>query len=59
VRVETLPGGSDGIAAILLRGVPTYVVFWQSTNFEAVVYAINVSASEGGSAAAQMNDRIN
>jgi hypothetical protein len=51
-------GDSSVVATISLRGVPTYVVFWRSQNFEAVVYAINVTASEGSAAAAQMNGRI-
>ena len=51
-------GDHSVIATITLRGIPTVVVFWQKKNFEAVVYASNVSDSEGGSAAARMNDRI-
>jgi hypothetical protein len=51
--------GENSVAAtITLRGVPRYAVFWQLINFEAVVYASNVSASEGGSEAALMNSRI-
>jgi len=52
-------GDHSVMATITLRGIPTYVVFWQKKNFEAVVYASNVSDSEGGSAATRMNDRIN
>ena len=55
---ETGLGDSSVVATISLRGVPTYVVFWRNGNFEAVVYASNVSASEGSSAATQMNGRI-
>ena len=51
-------GASSVVASISIRGVPTYVVFWQNMNFEAVVYDSNVSASEGSSEAAQMNGRI-
>jgi hypothetical protein len=51
-------GDNSVVATITLRGVPTYVVFWQNKNFEAVVYASNVSSSEGGSAATHMNGRI-
>jgi hypothetical protein len=51
-------GDSSVVATITLRGVPTYVVFWRNKNFEAVVYASNVTASEGSSAAAHMNGRI-
>jgi hypothetical protein len=51
-------GDSSVLATISLRGVPTYVVFWRNKNFEAVVYAMNVSATEGSLAAAQMNSRI-
>ncbi|HEV2029253.1 MAG TPA: hypothetical protein VGS16_12095 [Candidatus Dormibacteraeota bacterium] len=51
-------GDNSVVATITLRGVPTYVVFWQNKSFEAVVYASNVSTSEGNSAATHMNDRI-
>ncbi len=51
-------GDNSVVATISLRGVPTYVVFWQNKNFEAVVYASNVSTSEGNSAANHMNARI-
>lgn len=51
-------GDSSVVATISLRGVPTYVVFWRNKNFEAVVYASNISTSEGSSAAAHMNGRI-
>jgi hypothetical protein len=51
--------GENSVAAtITLRGVPRYAVFWQTKNFEAVVYASNVSVSEGSSEAEQMNGRI-
>jgi hypothetical protein len=33
-------------------------VFWQNKGFEGVVYASNVSASEGALAATNMNGRI-
>ena len=51
-------GDNSVVASISLRGVPTYVVFWQNKNFEAVVYASNLSSSEGNSAADHMNARI-
>jgi hypothetical protein len=51
-------GDHSVLATISLRGVPTFVVFWQSKNFEAVVYASNISPSEGSSAATRMNGRI-
>ena len=51
-------GDNSALATISLRGVPTYVVFWQKKNFEAVVYASNVSTAEGMSAASNMNGRI-
>ena len=51
-------GDKSVLATISLRGVPTYVVFWQNKNFEAVVYASNVTSSEGSSAASNMNGRI-
>ena len=51
-------GDHSVVATITLRGIPTFVVFWQNKNFEAVVYASNVSDSEGSSAAVRMNDRI-
>jgi hypothetical protein len=46
------------VATITLRGIPTFVVFWQNRNFESVVYASNLPDSEGSSAAARMNERI-
>ena len=51
-------GDHSVMATITLRDIPTFVVFWQNKNFEAVVYASNVSDSEGSSAATRMNDRI-
>jgi hypothetical protein len=51
-------GDHSVVATITLRGIPTFVVFWQNKNFEAVVYASNVPDSEGSSAAARMNERI-
>jgi hypothetical protein len=51
-------GDNSVLATISLRGVPTYVVFWQNKGFEGVVYASNVSASEGALAATNMNGRI-
>jgi hypothetical protein len=51
-------GDNSVVATISLRGVPTYVVFWQNKNFEAVVYASNVSVSEGKTAAIRINGRI-
>ena len=51
-------GDNSVVATISLQNIPTYVVFWQNKNFEAVVYASNVSTTEGDSAATQMNSRI-
>jgi hypothetical protein len=51
-------GDNAVVATITLRGVPTYVVFWQNKNFEAVEYSSNVSNVEGSSVAARMNGRI-
>jgi hypothetical protein len=51
-------GDNSVLATISLRGVPTFVVFWQNKNFEAVVYASNVSSPEGNSVASHMNGRI-
>lgn len=56
--ISTGLGDSSVVAAISLRGVPTYVVFWRNKSFEAVIYASNVSASEGIAMAADMNSRI-
>ena len=51
--------GDNSVAAtITLRGVPRYAVLWQLEDFEAVVYASNVTASEGSSEAVLMNGRI-
>ncbi len=51
--------GQNSVAAtITLSGAPRYAVLWQVKDFEAVVYASNVSTSEGGLDAAQMNSRI-
>jgi hypothetical protein len=55
---ETGLGDNSVAATITLRGVPTYVVFWQKKTFEAVIYASNVSLAEGSSAARLMNGRI-
>jgi hypothetical protein len=51
-------GGNSAVATITLRGVPTYVAFWQNKGFNAVVYADNLSAADGASAVASMNARI-
>jgi hypothetical protein len=51
-------GQNSAVATVSYRGVPTYVVFWQSKNFEAIVWADNGSASEGKTAATRMNGRI-
>jgi hypothetical protein len=51
-------GENSAIATVSYRGVPTYVAFWQSRNFEAIVWADNGSASEGEAAATRMNGRI-
>lgn len=51
-------GQNSEVATISARGVPTYVAFWQNKNFDAVVYADNLSASEASSAVNGMNGRI-
>src|SRR2546428_804276 len=51
-------GESSVVATITARGVPTYVAFWQNKNFDAVIYADNLSVSEAQSAVARMNARI-
>jgi hypothetical protein len=51
-------GDNSVVATISLRGVPVYVVFWQTKNFEAVEYASNLSNVEGSSVANRMNGRI-
>jgi hypothetical protein len=51
-------GQNSAVATISVRGVPTYVAFWQNKNFDAVVYADNLSASEAESAVTGMNGRI-
>ena len=51
-------GDNSVVATISLRGVPVYVVFWQTKNFEAVEYSSNLSNVEGSSVANRMNGRI-
>jgi len=51
-------GANSVVATITLRGIPTFVVFWQNRSFESVVYASNVPDSEGSAVAARINDRI-
>ena len=51
-------GESSVVATITARGVPTYVAFWQNKNFDAVIYADNLSVSEAQSAVTRMNARI-
>jgi hypothetical protein len=51
-------GENSAVATISVRGVPTYVAFWQNKRFEAVVYADNLSASEATTAVNRMNARI-
>jgi hypothetical protein len=51
-------GESSVTATITLSGAPRYAALWQVMNFEAVVYASNVSESEGSSEAVLMNGRI-
>jgi hypothetical protein len=46
------------VATITIRGVPTYVAFWQNKSFDAVVYADNLSESEATTAINRMNGRI-
>ena len=56
--VATGYGENSAVAVVSFRGVPTYVAFWQSKSFEAIVWADNSLASEGQVAAARMNGRI-
>ena len=56
--VSTGFGESSVVATITVRGVPTYVAFWQNKNFDAVIYADNLSESEAQSAVTRMNARI-
>jgi hypothetical protein len=51
-------GESSVAATITLGGAPRYAVLWQLKNFEAVVYASNISAAEGSADAVLMNGRI-
>jgi hypothetical protein len=51
-------GENSAVATISIRGVPTYVAFWQNKSFDAVVYADNLSASEATTAVNRMNARI-
>ncbi|MDQ2943708.1 MAG: hypothetical protein M3R21_08600 [Candidatus Dormibacteraeota bacterium] len=55
---DTGLGDHSVVATITLRDAPTFVVFWQKKNFEAVIYAINISGAEGSSAATHMDGRI-
>ena len=56
--VNTGFGVNSAVATVAYRGVPTFVAFWQSKNFEAIVWADNGLASEGVAAATRMNSRI-
>lgn len=56
--VSTGFGENSTVATISARGVPTYVAFWQTKSFDAVIYADNLTASEAESAVAHMNARI-
>ena len=51
-------GANSAVATIAVRGVPTYVAYWQNKNFDVVIYADNLSASEAASAVTRMNARI-
>jgi hypothetical protein len=51
-------GDNSVVAAITMRGVPTYVAYWQDKNFDAVVYADNLTAAEADIATNRMNGRI-
>jgi hypothetical protein len=51
-------GENSTVATISARGVATYVAFWQNKNFDAVIYADNLTESEANSAATRMNARI-
>ena len=56
--VSTGFGENSTVATISARGVPTYVAFWQTKSFDAVIYADNLTASEAESAFTHMNARI-
>jgi hypothetical protein len=56
--VSTGFGVNSAVAMVSYRGVPTYVAFWQSKNFEGIVWADNGLASEGVAAVTRMNGRI-
>jgi len=51
-------GENSTVATISARGVATYVAFWQNKNFDAVIYADNLTESEANSAVTRMNARI-
>jgi hypothetical protein len=51
-------GRNSAVATISVRGVPTYVAFWQYKSFDAVIYADNLSTSEANSAVTRMKARI-
>jgi len=51
-------GDNSVVAEISLRGVPTYVAYWQRKNFDAVIYADNLSGADAATAINRMNGRI-
>lgn len=51
-------GDNSLVATISLRGVPTFVAYWQHKNFEAVIYADNLTSAEADAAINRMNGRI-
>jgi hypothetical protein len=58
VGASTGLGDNSAVATISFSGVPTYVAYWQKKNFEAVIYADNLSAVDANSAVAHMSERI-
>ena len=46
------------VARITMRGVPTYVAYWQDRNFDAVLYADNLADSDAATAISKMKARI-
>jgi hypothetical protein len=51
-------GENSIVATISSRGVPTWVAYWQKENFDAVVYADNLSVSEAYLVVTRMSTRI-
>jgi hypothetical protein len=51
-------GENSAVATISFHGVLVFAAYWQNKTFDAVVYADNLSASEGTTAVNRMNARI-